>query len=465
MKNFALCSLRFARFVLLFALCSLPASAQFTDRITRPCAAGATPRALVITNPGSNNNVEITTCATGSLLLNGAAVIAGGATINATNGVLPYRSSATAFSDSPLTRSSASLITSTAGFAFTLDNSLDIGVNNTSLRPRSGFFGTSLESPLFVARGATSGGLTIKAPAVAGTNTLTFPAGTTDFSATGGASQFVRQNTAGGAFTVIRPVCADLSDAGSGCTGGAGTTINATDMVMPYRLNATTFADSPLTRSSATLITSSASVAVPAGTVSAPSIAIGTNAGIWQRSAGVFSLELSSENMIEVQRSASNAASLNLGSTSAIGFTSGLVSSTGGDLSLSRNAANVLQIGNGTTNALGSILATNSTMAAYLTATNCADSAGAAACGSASAGSVVVDAGSTTVVVSTTAVTANSQIHVTFDSSLGARLGITCNTTAALPFVSARTAATSFTLSVTVAPAADAACYSYSIIN
>lgn len=103
--------------------------------------------------------------------------------------------------------------------------------------------------------------------------------------------------------------------------------------------------------------------------------------------------------------------------------------------------------------------------AAYATATNCSDSAGPAACGSAAAGTVVIDAAATSVVVSTTAVTANSEIFVQFDSSLGARLGITCNVTASVPAITARTAATSFTITIPVAPITNKACYSYRIVN
>jgi hypothetical protein len=99
------------------------------------------------------------------------------------------------------------------------------------------------------------------------------------------------------------------------------------------------------------------------------------------------------------------------------------------------------------------------------TVTNCADSAGAAACSAASAGAVVIDALATTVVVSTTAVTADSEIFVQYDSSLGARLVVTCNVTVALPSVTARTAATSFTITVPVAPITNPACYNYFIVN
>jgi len=49
-------------------------------------------------------------------------------------------------------------------------------------------------------------------PAVAGANTITLPAGTTNFSATGGTSQVVKQTTAGGALTVAQLATSDLSD-------------------------------------------------------------------------------------------------------------------------------------------------------------------------------------------------------------------------------------------------------------
>lgn len=101
----------------------------------------------------------------------------------------------------------------------------------------------------------------------------------------------------------------------------------------------------------------------------------------------------------------------------------------------------------------------------YNTLTNCSDGAGAAACSSAAAGSVVIDDGATTVVVSTTVVTANSQVIPVFDSSLGTKLGVTCNTTAVTPSISARTAATSFTITAADPAGANPACFSYVIIN
>lgn len=79
----------------------------------------------------------------------------------------------------------------------------------------------SVNSGDLALKGATSGTITLNAAATAGANTLTLPAGTTDFSATGGTSQVVKQTSAGGAFTVARLACADLSDSGGGCTSAA----------------------------------------------------------------------------------------------------------------------------------------------------------------------------------------------------------------------------------------------------
>ena len=67
-----------------------------------------------------------------------------------------------------------------------------------------------------VLKGSTSGTTTVKPAAVAGTTTVTLPGGTTDFSATGGTSQVVKQTTAGGAFTVAQLAASDLSDGTTG---------------------------------------------------------------------------------------------------------------------------------------------------------------------------------------------------------------------------------------------------------
>lgn len=65
--------------------------------------------------------------------------------------------------------------------------------------------------------GSTSGTLQIKPAAGAGTGSvLTLPGGTTDFSATGGTSQVVRQSTVGGALTVSQLAAGDLSNGTTG---------------------------------------------------------------------------------------------------------------------------------------------------------------------------------------------------------------------------------------------------------
>jgi hypothetical protein len=98
------------------------------------------------------------------------------------------------------------------------------------------------------------------------------------------------------------------------------------------------------------------------------------------------------------------------------------------------------------------------------TASNCSSSASPAVCGASSAGSVVVAAAATTVQVNTTAVNSNSQVLLMFDSSLGTKLGVTCNTTVPTTYgVSAR-GANNFTITST-APAANPACFSYFIMN
>jgi len=101
---------------------------------------------------------------------------------------------------------------------------------------------------------------------------------------------------------------------------------------------------------------------------------------------------------------------------------------------------------------------------AYKTTTNCSSSASPAVCGSAAAGMFVLPAAATSVTVNTTAVTANSEIIVFNDDSLGTRLSVTCNTSIDNVLVSARVAATSFTITGS-APVTNPNCYSYLIVN
>lgn len=153
-----------------------------------------------------------------------------------------------------------------------------------------------------------------------------------------------------------------------------------------------------------------------------------------------------------------------VGVNAATGFTGKLID-------LQTNGVPLFSVaGNGNVSAAGSVLGAGLVRGAtFGTATNCADSAGAAACGSAAAGSFVIDAATTSVVVSTTAVTANSNIFVGEDASLGTRLSVTCNTQSSLvlgtPRVTARTAGTSFTVTIDLGPTTNPMCLGFHLTN
>lgn len=106
-----------------------------------------------------------------------------------------------------------------------------------------------------------------------------------------------------------------------------------------------------------------------------------------------------------------------------------------------------------------------------VTAVNCASAASPAVCTSASAGSIAFPTGVTSVAltVNTTAVTANSQIFLFSDDSLGARLSVTCNSTLATLVggmaITGRTAGTSFTVTYNGTIATNPLCASFVIVN
>ena len=79
----------------------------------------------------------------------------------------------------------------------------------------------------FKLKGATSGTLTVNAAAIAGANILTLPAGTTDFSATGGAGQVVKQASAGGALTVATVDASELAGLGTGVATALGVNVGS----------------------------------------------------------------------------------------------------------------------------------------------------------------------------------------------------------------------------------------------
>jgi len=148
----------------------------------------------------------------------------------------------------------------------------------------------------------------------------------------------------------------------------------------------------------------------------------------------------------------------------------GPASDTSGHIASFSGTAGALLADSGVSASSGTLTAT-----LYATATKCAAAGTGAnpslvACSAAPAGffSCATNASTGTCVVSTTAVTANSVIQVQPDSTLGTALSVTCNTTAdsglTAPRVSARSAGTSFTITLgtfTTNPE----CFSYIIIN
>ena len=87
------------------------------------------------------------------------------------------------------------------------------------------------------------------------------------------------------------------------------------------------------------------------------------------------------------------------------------------------------------------------------------------ACASAFSGAVGIRQGNTTVTVSTTVVTVNSDIFLDEDASLAPRIGGTCNpSTPNKYWVSSRIPGTSFTVSTNVAPVTNKACLSFLVM-
>lgn len=206
-------------------------------------------------------------------------------------------------------------------------------------------------------------------------------------------------------------------------------------------------------------------VTVPAGSTTASLAFAGdtAGAGFYRAGSAVYGITNGTNEVLRLQ-----ATGIKGTSGGGYGFTASSSSSTGAfDTCQSRSAAGVLLANSDSAcgNGLGSYKAQ-----AYLTNTNCSSSASPAVCAAAAAGSVAVPTGTNpTLVVNTTAVTANSQIFVQSDDSLGTKLSVTCNTTlanlAVEPVVSARTAATSFTITISGTVVTNPICLSYFIVN
>lgn len=146
---------------------------------------------------------------------------------------------------------------------------------------------------------------------------------------------------------------------------------------------------------------------------------------------------------------------------------------TPGSMTLNVNPLGThLQLGSSSafTDGSGDLTAATINTSTRCAATGSAANPSVAACSAAPAGSFscATNASAGTCVISTTAVTASSAIFVQPDSSLGTLLSVTCNTTAdtalTAPRVSARSAGTSFTITLgtfTTNPL----CFNYWVVN
>lgn len=104
------------------------------------------------------------------------------------------------------------------------------------------------------------------------------------------------------------------------------------------------------------------------------------------------------------------------------------------------------------------------TIRGALNTTNCSSAAGS--CGSATSGAVTMATSTSTTSVSTTAVTANSNILISEDFSLGARLGVSCNSFEGRSYVVAdRTPGVGFSINASSTVIGDPACLSFFIVN
>jgi hypothetical protein len=113
----------------------------------------------------------------------------------------------------------------------------------------------------------------------------------------------------------------------------------------------------------------------------------------------------------------------------------------------------------------GKMWASSLSFGTISTLSNCTSAASPAVCGSAPTGAVAIMPGATSVTVNTSAVTSSSEIMLQEDTSLGTRLGVSCNTDLINAIVTARTAGTGFTIALATTPIAKPVCYSFTVVN
>lgn len=128
--------------------------------------------------------------------------------------------------------------------------------------------------------GSLSGSLTIGPPPDAGSsNQIILPAGSTDFSATGGTGRFVKQASAGAPFTVAAPIVSELGGLGSGIATALAVNTGSAGAPVLFNGNGGTPSAIVLTNATGTATGLTAGLAVAAWTANAAPISGLTGAG------------------------------------------------------------------------------------------------------------------------------------------------------------------------------------------
>lgn len=217
-------------------------------------------------------------------------------------------------------------------------------------------------------------------------------------------------------------------------------------------------------------VTSLNGIVLPNGASATPTLRFAqyaTNTGFFSGAATNFVFAVTGTNQLNFTN-----AGILVGSANKYGWTSTGAATGTIDTTLCRQAAGVLEIGSNTgCAASGNLLANLVTAALYATVTDCASSASPAVCAAAPTGAVAIATGtvSETLTVNTTAVTANSEILLQVDETLGTKLGVTCDSTLTEVIggvtITARTATTSFQITHSGNITTNPLCLSYTIIN
>jgi len=154
----------------------------------------------------------------GTLKWNGVALDTGGSSVSGTNGYIAMFTGAASVGNSVMVQ--------TAGNTITVGNTL----NATTL---GGTLSTATQNSVTTMTGLVTVG-TIGTGIWQGTKVdLAYGGTNADLSATGGTSQFLRQNTVGAAVSVVRPAVSDLSDAANVALLAAANTFTLGQTINP----------------------------------------------------------------------------------------------------------------------------------------------------------------------------------------------------------------------------------------